>query len=269
MERKTTRRTTLETKEKIIYYKDEHHDDFAGNNITRKPLGPGFKYIHTNFFFKIFEFVLYYLIAAPLVYLMQKVYSHQKFINRKAFKQAKKTGYFIYSNHTQMINDAYIGPMAAFPKKCFVITAPETTSIKGIRAIVQALGAIPLGGNLKEAKQMLACVDQRIKENRAIMIYPEAHIWPYYTKIRDFPYPSFEYATRLKKPIFVLTNCYQKRRFSKRPKILTFVDGPFYPNPDLGKKEAAKELRDIAYHTMCERAAQHSTYEYIKYIKEA
>ena len=72
----------------------------------------------------------------------------------------------------------------------------------------------------------------------------------------------------MNKPIFVLTNCYQKRRFSKKPKILTYVDGPFYPNPDLGKKKAAKELRDIAYTTMCERAAIHSTYEYIRYIKE-
>ena len=126
----------------------------------------------------------------------------------------------------------------------------------------------PLGGNLNETRQMLTCVEERIGQNNAIMIYPEAHIWPYYTKIRDFPYPSFEYATRLNKPIFVLTNCYQKRRFSKKPKILTFVDGPFYPNLNLKKKEAAKELRDIAYNTMCKRAAAHSTYEYIQYIKK-
>lgn len=258
----------MATKEKVIYYKDEHNDDFAGTGIKRKPLGEGFKYIHRSIFFRAFETILYYPIAAPLVYLMQKVYSHQKFVNRKTFRQAKDTGYFIYSNHTQIINDAYIGPMATFPKKCFVITGPDTTSIKGIRTIVQALGAIPLGGNLKEAKQMLACVEERIEKNNAIMIYPEAHIWPYYTEIRDFPYPSFEYATHLGKPIFVLTNCYQKRRFSKRPKILTFVDGPFYPNPALSKKEAAKELRDIAYDTMCKRAAEHSTYAYIQYIKE-
>lgn len=258
----------MATKEKIIYYQDEHTDDFADHNIIRKPLGANFQYIHTNIFFRIFEFLLYYVVAAPLVYLMQKVYSHQSFVNRKALKKAKDTGYFIYSNHTQTLNDAYIGPMATFPKKCFVITAPETTSIKGLRVIVQALGAIPLAGNVAEAKQMLSCIRTRVEEKNAIMIYPEAHIWPYYTKIRNFPYPSFEYATRLGKPIFVLTNCYQKRTFSKRPKILTFVDGPFYPNPDLSKKEAAKELRDIAYQTMCDRAAQHSTYEYIKYVKK-
>ena len=68
--------------------------------------------------------------------------------------------------------------------------------------------------------------------------------------------------------MFVLTNCYQKRRFSKKPKILTFVDGPFYPNKELSPAEAAKELREIAYNTMCRRACEHSTYEYIRYVKE-
>lgn len=200
---------------------------------------------------------------------MQKIYSHQKFVNRKTFKKAKNTGYFIYSNHTQMINDAYIGPLATYPKKCFIITSQETTSIKGIRSIVQALGVIPLGGNLKESRCMLNCINRRIMEENAIMIYPEAHIWPYYTKIRNFPCPSFEYASRLNKPIFILTNCYQKRRFFKKPKIVTYVDGPFYPNPNLNKKEAAMELRNIAYNTMCERVRENSTYEYIKYVRSS
>ncbi len=258
----------MATKEKIIYYQDELTDDFAGNNITSKPLGKKFKYIHTGIVFHIFEFVLYYVVATPIVYIMQKAFSHQRFVNRKALRKAKNTGYFIYSNHTQAMNDAYIGPLATFPKKCFIITSPDATSIKGLRTVVQALGAIPLAGNLNEGKQMLSCIQTRIEDKNAIMIYPEAHIWPYYTKIRNFPYPSFEYATRLDKPIFVLTNCYQKRIFSKRPKILTFVDGPFYPDTNLSKREAAKELRDLAYQTMCQRVDQHSNYEYIKYVKK-
>lgn len=258
----------MKTEEKIIYYKDEANDDFANNNINKKPLGKGFKYIHNNFFFKIFEFSLYYIIAFPLVYLIQKIYSHQKFINRKAFKKAKADGYFIYGNHTQLLNDAYVGALATFPKKCFIITHPDATSIKGIRLIVQALGAIPVGENIKETNARVECIEKRMMQKKAILIYPEAHLWPYYTKIRNFPYHSFRYPAMFNKPIFVLTNCYQKRKFSKRPKILTFVDGPFYPNPDLNEIDSAKELRNIAYGTMCSRVREHSTYEYIKYIKE-
>ena len=255
-------------KERVIYYSDEQNDDFAENNIQRRPLGKGFKYIHTNIFFKMFEYGLYYALAIPLVYLMQKIWSHQKFSNRRAFKKAKKTGYFIYSNHTQTINDAYIGPLATFPKKCFIIANPDATSIRGVRTVVQALGAIPLPSNISEARKMLECIDKRIEKKKAIMIYPEAHIWPYYTKIRNFPYTSFEYATALGTPIFVMTNCYKKRRLSKKPRITTYVDGPFYPNENLSKREAAKELRNIAYEAMSSRAEKHSTYEYVKYVKK-
>ena len=256
------------SKERVIYYKDELNDDFAGNNIKTKPLGKKFKYVHSNIFWKIYEFILYYLIASPLVYLIQKIYTRQKFVNRKAFKKVKKEGYFMYSNHTQYMNDVYIGPLSNWPKKCFIIANPDATSIKGIRAIVQALGVIPLGVSFKEARNMIKCIETRIKENKAIMIYPEAQIWPYYTKIRPFEYMSFKYPCKLNKPIFVLTNCYQKRRFSKRPKVITYVDGPFYPNMELDVNSAAKELRNIAYDTMVKRASEYSTYEYIKYIKK-
>ena len=256
----------MASKEKIIYYKDELNDDFANTNIKRKELGSNFKYIHINIFFKIFEFILYYVLACPIVFLIQKVYSHQKFINKKNIKKVKE-GYFIYSNHTQCLNDAFIGSIFTWPKKCFIITNPDATSINGLRIIVQALGAIPLGNTFNENKQMINCIRTRINQKKAIMIYPEAHIWPYYTKIRPFNYQSFKYPIKYNKPIFVLTNCYQKRKFFKRPKIKTFIDGPFYPNTSLNELEAAKELRNIAYNIMSDRTSKYSNYEYIKYIK--
>lgn len=114
---------------------------------------------------------------------------------------------------------------------------------------------------------MINCIKTRINQKKAIMIYPEAHIWPYYTKIRPFNYQSFKYPIKYNKPIFVLTNCYQKRRFFKRPKIKTFIDSPFYPNTSLNELEAAKELRNIAYNIMSDRTSKYSNYEYIKYIK--
>ncbi|MBQ3001921.1 MAG: 1-acyl-sn-glycerol-3-phosphate acyltransferase [Bacilli bacterium] len=258
----------MKENKKVIYYSDELNDDFAENNIKKKPLGKSFKYVHRNPIYRFFETILYYIIALPLVWLMQKFYSHQKFVNRKVFKKAKKTGYFIYSNHTQMLNDAYIGSLASVPKKCFVIANPDATSIRGLRLIVQALGAIPLGTTMSENISLMKCIEKRMEQKSSIMIFPEAHIWPYYTKIRNFKYQSFRYPSRLNKPIFVLTNCYQKRKWSKKPKILTYVDGPFYPDNTLSELEAAKKLRDIAYNVMTERTKKYSTYEYIKYIKK-
>ena len=258
----------MKTEEKVIYYKDELNDDFAGLNINLKPLGPRYRYMRTSCFFKVFEFLFYYVVMIPVVYMLEKVYCHQKFANRKLMRKAKKDGCFIVSNHTQVQSDSYIGPLATYPKKCFIVSHPHVLSIRGLRLGMQAYGVIPLGSNMDERKQFLHCVETRLQQGKAVIVYPEAHVWPYYTKIRPFDHQAFTYLSRYGKPMFVLTNCYQKRRFSKRPQIVTYADGPFYPSAGASKLEAAKQLRDIAYETMCRRVAEHSTCEYIQYIKQ-
>ena len=258
----------LKAKERVIYYKDELNDDFSGLDIDVKPLGEGYKYMRTSLVFKIFEFVFYYAVMIPVVYMLEKVYCHQKFANRKVLKDAKKDGCFIVSNHTQVQSDSYIGPLATFPKKCFIISNPNVLSLKGMRLGMQAYGVIPLGRNLDERKEFLRCIEKRMQDGNSVIVYPEAHVWPYYTKIRPFDDQCFTYLAKQNKPMFVLTNCYQKRRLSKKPQIVTYADGPFYPNPDLSARENAKQLRDIAYETMCERTKKYSTYEYIKYVKK-
>lgn len=258
----------MATKEKVIYYKDEQNDDFSGFQIDFKPLGENYQYIRTGHLFKAFEFVFYYGIMIPVVYMLQKVICHQKFANRSVLKQAKKDGCFIVSNHTQVQSDSYIGPLATFPKKCFIISNPDVLSIPCLRLGMQAYGVIPLGSTLKEKKDFLQCVETRLQEGKSVIVYPEAHVWPYYTGIRSFDYQPFWYLSRTKKPMFVLTNCYQKRRFFKKPRIVTYADGPFYPDPKLSEIDAAKELRDIAYETMCSRTRAHTNCEYIKYIKK-
>ena len=64
-----------------------------------------------------------------------------------------------------------------------------------------------------------------------------------------------------------MTNTYQKYGKNKEKiKIVTYIDGPFYPNNELPKKEAQKELRDKIYNQMVERS-KNSNVEHIKYIK--
>ena len=102
----------------------------------------------------------------------------------------------------------------------------------------------------------------------AITIYPEAHIWPYYTKIRPFKDVSFKYPIQLEKPAFCITNTYQSYgKNNKKIKIVSYIDGPFYPNKELTLKEQQKELRNKIYNCMEERS-ENSNIEHIKYIKK-
>ena len=47
----------MKTDEKIVYYADELNDDFSPLDINEVTLDKNYKYIHTNWFFKIFEFL--------------------------------------------------------------------------------------------------------------------------------------------------------------------------------------------------------------------
>ena len=256
-------------KNKTIYYSDELNDDFASLGIKKKPLGDDFEYIHKNILWNTCSFVIYRMIAQPLVFVFVKVAHRQRFKNRKVLKTARKTGAFIYANHTNMLLDAFVPNIVKLRKRGYILVGPDTTSIPGLKNIVEMVGAIPLGQTLSENKDMLECINHRIAKNKGfITIYPEAHIWPYYTGIRDFKAGSFSYPCYTDTPVFAMTNCYQKKLIGKHPKVVTFVDGPFYPDKNLPMKERKEKLRKQCYDTMVKRAKENSTYSYIVYEKK-
>lgn len=253
---------------KVIYYRDALHDDFANNNIEAKPLREDFKYIHTNFLWRMVCFVLYRLIAQPLVFLFVKLVYGQRFANKAVLKQAKGSGAYVYANHTNGMLDAFVPNLLRYSGRGYIVVGPGATSIPGLTGIVQMLGAIPLGSTFAQCKQMRRCVQTRVKEKNLVTIYPEAHIWPYYTGIRPFPATSFGYPAYDGAPVFAMTNCYQKRRFGGFPKVVTYLDGPFYPDASLPMEARKKKLRDQCYEAMQARAKEYSTYAYVTYVKE-
>lgn len=188
-----------------------------------------------------------------------------KYVGKEKLKPYKKQGYFIYGNHTQAFADTFIPSIGMYPKRNYFIVNPENISMKGSRHIIEMLGAIPVPGNKQAMKNFLEVVEKRIKKGYAITIYPEAHIWPYYTKIRPFRAVSFEYPVRLKTPVFCFTNTYQKYG-KKQDKIqmITYIDGPFFPDETLNTKQAKQKLRDEVYQTMVERS-QNCNVEHIEY----
>jgi 1-acyl-sn-glycerol-3-phosphate acyltransferase len=138
------------------------------------------------------------------------------------------------------------------------------------------IGGIPLGTNDAEKKAMNEAVDIRLKkQKKCLVIYPEAHVWPYATKIRKFPAggKSFKYAVRNDLPVFAMITTYHKskKKNQERPRIDVYLDGPFYPNKELSGKEAEKELRDRVYNQMVLRSKNNNIeykYHYEKKEKQ-
>ena len=252
-------------KRKVLYYSDPIHDDFAKTHIQTLALPENFQYLHTGKLYRAAKFLLYDLIVRPLVAVYLKVVYLQKAKNRQAFRQCKDTGFFLYGNHTQLEADAFIPNTIVFPKTNYIVVGPDAMSIKGLRGLVAMLGGVPLPSSIHQYKSFLNTLEHHSKKC-VITIYPEAHIWPYYTDIRPFPDTSFSYPVQFGKPVFSFTNVYVKRKIGKKPRIITWIDGPFFPDPTLPPKAARKKLRDEVYHAMKKRTEANDNYEYIKYI---
>lgn len=253
-------------KRKIIYYSDELNDEFSTAKITPKAIDGRYVYCHSSLIKRFTHFFWYRIIFTPIAFFHSKLIHHHKTVGKEKLRRYKKTGYFMYGNHTQDIGDAFIPNMINFPKTNYFIVHANNVSMPFLGRITPSLGAIPIPDNMEAYKNFASAVERRIKEGNCVVIYPEAHIWPYYTKIRSFPDTSFTYPVKYSCPVFCFTNTYQKRRFSKKPKIISYIDGPFFANEELPQRSRKKELRDRVYECMTERA-KCSTVEQITYIK--
>lgn len=253
---------------KIIYYEDELNDEFSKSSIEPRIIDENYKYVHKNPLWNLCSFVLQNILSVPIKILYAKIKFRIKYIGKEKIKPYKNEGYFIYGNHTQPFADTFIPSIPMYPKRNFLIVNPVNISLKGTGTLVEMLGAMPIPSNKSAMKNFLEAIKQKMNKGYAITIYPEAHIWPYYTKIRPFKDVSFKYPIQLEKPAFCITNTYQSYgKNNKKIKIVSYIDGPFYPNKGLTLKEQQKELRNKIYNCMDERS-KNSNIEHIKYIKK-
>ena len=157
--------------------------------------------------------------------------------------------------------------MLNFPKDDYVIVHPNNVSMPYLGRVTPHMGALPLPDDAEAAGHFNDAMRHRIAQGKCVVIYPEAHIWPYYTGIRPFADASFFYPVKMGVPVYCFTNVYRAPKRGEHPRIVTYIDGPFYPDDTLPLRQRRKVLRDAVYTAMCERAAL-SDCQYIQYQKK-
>ena len=251
---------------KIYYYSDELEDDFVPPKNKTRVIDGSFNYIHKNFFWNIAEFFVYRIIMMPFASVYNKIKFRHKIVGKGKLKIVKKSGYFMYANHTIADGDAFIPNRVNAPRKTYTIVHPSNLSHKIGNNFLRMCGGTPLPSDIPATKNFISALEYFSNKGCAIQIYPEAHIWPYYTNIRPFKESSFRYPVKFDKPVFCFTNTFHQRRKGK-VKVITYIDGPFYADKTLPQKEQEKKLRDEVYNAMIERAKL-NTYEFVTYIKK-
>lgn len=251
---------------KIYYYTDELNDDFAEKSIEPIKIDESYKYVHKNVFWKIGSFIVYRLIAMPLAFVYSKCVHGLKIVGKEKLKEAKGKGYFTYQNHTQIVLDTLMPTLINFPRKAHIVAHPDNVSIPFLGGFNKMMGGFPIPSDIKTTKNFLSAMEYFLAKKNVIAVYPEAHVWPYYTKIRNFVSTSFKYPVKYKVPCFAYTTTYKERKNNK-PQIVVYIDGPFYADEKLSSKKAEQDLRDRVYNTMIERS-KNSNVEFYTYIKQ-
>lgn len=256
--------------ERIFYYASEEDDPIKTDEQEKKVevrLPEGYEFIPKNPFVKLYSAVLFRIFKLFGQYY-ERGYWQAKFYGREKLKKARGKGYVIYANHTNPFHDVF-GPALAADRRIFTIISPVNLKIPGIGKVLPYIGGLPLGKTTEEKKAFNEAADERLKQKKVLVIYPEAHVWPYATKVRKFPAGdrSFKYAVRNNLPIFTMTTTYHKRKDKKRgdlPRMDVYIDGPFWPDAALSEDENRAKLAKEAYDSMV-KYSKKSSYEYFQY----
>lgn len=260
--------------ERVFYYASEEDDPIKTDEQEKKVevgLTEGYEFIPKHWWTRVWSAILYRVFWI-FGQWYERWYWQVKVHGRKKLKKARGTGYIIYANHTNPFHDVF-GPAVAANRRIFTIISPVNLKVSGIGPMLPLIGGLPLGKTKEEKAAFNEAVDKRLAQKKCLVIYPEAHVWPYHTGIRKFPAGdrSFKYATRNNVPIFTMTTTYHKRTKRKKgdlPRMEVYLDGPWWPDEKKSDDENRADLAREAYDSMV-KYSKKNTYEYFEYKKKA
>ena len=256
----------------IRYYQDELHDGFANTNIVQEKINADYPYWRKNPFFLLFSFLLLYLVAIPVLNLLNFFWFRIRVLGRKRLRGIRG-GFVLYGNHTAHY-DSFIPQALLMPwRRTYIIANPDAVSIPFIKHLTKALGAWPLPNTVKGSMRFLDAISLALKKKRVIAVYPEAHIWPFYTGIRPFPPTSFQYASRNNVPAVPIVTTYRRPKgwFKeyRRPAMDLHIGHPIYPKPGLTMKENANYMHAETLKFMKSYAERRDNVAFYRYEKKS
>lgn len=160
-----------------------------------------------------------------------RLFLHMRVTGREKLKKVRG-GFFLYGNHTQPLGDVFTPALCLFPRRIYTVVSTANYALPVIGKLLPYLGALPIEKSLHGIRSLNVAISERIQQGHPVVIYPEAHVWEYYTEIRPFRDTAMKYPVRNQVPAFSMTVTYQKRKFFRKPAMRVYLDGPFYPEGD-------------------------------------
>ncbi len=261
----TSRQMQNDAPNGVVWFSDYTEDMVGGDRQDVKP-PKDCNRIRTGFKYRFLSGVTG-ASAAFLSFFYTTFIMRPETVNRGILRECDDTGYFLYGNHTHPEGDVF-GPIRfVMPKRLSAIISAANLRVPVLGRFLIPYGCLVVPDSPEGMRDFTNGIRDRIEKKNCVLIYPEAHVWPWCTFIRPFSEVSFHYPVDLSAPSFCMTTTYQKPRHGKKPRIVVYFDGPFMPDISLGRREARKRLHDDILSCMQERS-KNSDYEYVKYMRK-
>ena len=151
------------------------------------------------------------------------------------------------SNHVLFLDCAMIG-LAFRDKKIYYTTQEESFKIPFVRKLIKLLRAIPIPKSIENRKNFLKAINKLLEEN-IVHVYPEASLWPYCRKIRNFKNGAFDIAVRNQVPIIPCVFTFReptgiRKMFKKKKDVTLKILKPIIPDSDKYIRQQVEELKE-------------------------
>ena len=141
-------------------------------------------------------------------------------------------------------------------KKEYYTTQEESFEIPFVRKLIKLLRAVPIPHEIKNKPYFKNALTGALKDNCFIHFYPEAALWPYYNKLRNFKNGAFYYAVENNVSILPMVFSFRRphgmRRIFKRKSdvTLTILEPVKLKASDSEKRIKIEELKEKVYNSM-------------------
>lgn len=207
-----------------------------------------YQYITKSFIFNLFSKIILIIIGIILS-VFNKIFYGYKIIGKENL--VKKTGVVSVSNHIHIMDATFIG-LIYYPRSVYYPTIESNFKIPFIRHFIRLLHAFPIPLDKAKKEKFYEQINEALKNNKVLQMYPEGSLWPYYEEIRTFKYGAFKMAVEASCPVqptrFTFVEPYGIYKLYKRKKcIQAEIMKPLYSNLDLSKEKQIEDLRNRAY----------------------
>ncbi|MDL2292214.1 1-acyl-sn-glycerol-3-phosphate acyltransferase [Acholeplasma sp. OttesenSCG-928-E16] len=229
---------------------DNEHDF---KTIKEKPvtLKKGYKFFNRNPFFLMLSYFVKFLVWLFFYLPVGKLYHKIKVINKKNFKRLKKKGAIVVCNHIHQL-DAFYNGCNMLPSNVYFTMLQSNLGIPFAGKIFRIAGGVPIPVDRALLHDFKNDFKGVLDKGKKVLVYPEAALKPYCTRVRQFQNGAFRWAIDFDVPIIPIVITFRLRKGKKERKpylTFTFLEAEYKKDFET-KFEMVENLKNRVHNKM-------------------